>query len=292
MRWPMGKADPIRRLYSCALHRALALGAMALCCAGALAAGLLVSATRERGVSAASLLLTSSVTPWRPSLASRRGSSVQGAGRAASSDWSGYVVYGARFTDVKGSWVQPRASCASAPAGSNAVAGFWLGLDGYRSPTVEQVGTEADCEGHKPVYLAWSELYPHRLAPLSMGAHPVRPGDVMRAQVTQRSLRLEDSTQGWTAVVPVPASRFQYSSAEWVAEAPSQRLADFGKVAFASASVSDSEASEQPIDSGIWPMRKLSVLSSSAGRMTVRALASGLVDQPAGSSFAVDWLHH
>jgi hypothetical protein len=173
------------------------------------------------------------------------------------------------------------------PEGSDAVAGFWVGLDGFTSPTVEQIGTEADCEGHKPVYFAWSELYPHRLVALPTEADPVRPGDLMHAQVTRAALRLEDATEGWKAVVPIRSSGFQYSSAEWIVEAPSMRMTGFGRVAFTSASAGDSEGAEQPIDSGLWSVRRLSVLSGSPRQATAQAVASGLFDHEGRSSFEV-----
>lgn len=66
----------------------------------------------------------------------------------SSSIWAGYAVTGAAgsFTSVSASWTQPTASCA---AGSQYTA-FWVGLDGYASKTVEQIGTEADCTGANP----------------------------------------------------------------------------------------------------------------------------------------------
>ena len=63
----------------------------------------------------------------------------------SSSNWAGYAATGAAgsFTSVSASWTQPTASCAS----GSQYAAFWVGLDGYTSKTVEQIGTEADCTG-------------------------------------------------------------------------------------------------------------------------------------------------
>lgn len=69
------------------------------------------------------------------------------------------------------------------------LAAFWVGLDGYESNTVEQTGTEADCEGRREVYYAWYELYPQRLFVI---AHEVKPGDALSAAVTNSTLTLED----------------------------------------------------------------------------------------------------
>jgi hypothetical protein len=105
----------------------------------------------------------------------------RGLGASESTNWSGYAAYGTSFTAVRGDWVQPRAT-ADRPARGYTLAAFWVGLDGYQDNTVEQTGTEADCEGATPVYYAWWELYPKAL--VTFGA-PVRPGDRMRAEVTQ-----------------------------------------------------------------------------------------------------------
>src|SRR4029453_13864191 len=66
-------------------------------------------------------------------------------------NWSGYVAFDptdTAFTDVKGSWVQPTASCSH----GRSISAFWIGLDGWNSSTVEQIGTEADCVGPFTVY--------------------------------------------------------------------------------------------------------------------------------------------
>ena len=40
-------------------------------------------------------------------------------------------------------------------------AAFWVGLDGYTSKSVEQLGTDSDCTNvNSPSYYAWYEMYP------------------------------------------------------------------------------------------------------------------------------------
>lgn len=51
----------------------------------------------------------------------------------------------------------PTVDCIVTPTSYSA---FWVGLDGYSSKTVEQIGTEADCKGATPSYYAWYEFYP------------------------------------------------------------------------------------------------------------------------------------
>jgi Peptidase A4 family len=72
---------------------------------------------------------------------------------STSSNWSGYSAFKSRvkFTDVKGDWIQPAATCTSERTYSS----FWVGIDGYNSNTVEQTGTDADCNNGSPVYYAW-----------------------------------------------------------------------------------------------------------------------------------------
>jgi hypothetical protein len=98
---------------------------------------------------------------------------------ASSSNWAGYAATGASgsFTSVSASWTQPTASCTS----GSQYAAFWVGLDGYTSKTVEQIGTEADCNGPNPQYYAWYEVYPGAGVNFT---NPVSPGDKFTGTVT------------------------------------------------------------------------------------------------------------
>ena len=78
-------------------------------------------------------------------------------GHSNSLNWSGYASINSTFSDVAGSWVQPAATCN----GKSTYSSFWVGLDGYSSSTVEQLGTEADCSHGKPVYYGWWEMFPN-----------------------------------------------------------------------------------------------------------------------------------
>ena len=48
----------------------------------------------------------------------------------------------------------------AAPAGGFPYSSFWVGIDGYSSSSVEQLGTDSDCAGNTPDYYAWWEMYP------------------------------------------------------------------------------------------------------------------------------------
>ena len=60
--------------------------------------------------------------------------------RTVSANWSGYAAAGRAFRSVSASWTQPAARCRHGAA----YASFWVGLDGYRSRSVEQIGTDAE----------------------------------------------------------------------------------------------------------------------------------------------------
>lgn len=162
-----------------------------------------------------------------------------------STSWSGYAVSGrdGSFTSVSSSWVQPAVTCSSASmsGGNTRYAAFWDGLDGLTSDTVEQTGTIGYCSGTTPEYCAWHEMYPAGNVEYS---ETVQPGDVLSSSVTESggsfALILTDSTQGWTEDTIATAPSADLSSAEVVAEVPSQGdsilpLPDFGTVTFGSA---------------------------------------------------------
>ncbi|MCI4318946.1 MAG: G1 family endopeptidase [Thermoplasmata archaeon] len=160
----------------------------------------------------------------------------------SSTNWAGFAVTGPSksVTDVKGSWIVPsiHGSCPSATQYSS----FWVGIDGYGSNSVEQTGTDSDCQGGSAVYYAWYEFYPHPSHQIT--TLTISSGDTIRAEVHFASGKftatIKDVTTGksFSTSARVAAQR---TSAEWIAEAPSlctitsctvQPLADFGTVDF------------------------------------------------------------
>ena len=60
-----------------------------------------------------------------------------------SNNWSGYAddnSTGRTYSAVSATWTQPRITCT---ASEDELAGWWVGLDGFTTPTVEQDGTFA-----------------------------------------------------------------------------------------------------------------------------------------------------
>jgi len=103
-----------------------------------------------------------------------------------SSNWAGYVAAGASdtFTSASANWTEPVGRCTGQ---GGKYAAFWVGIDGYTSPTVEQIGTEVDCSGFYPRYYAWYEVYPGAGVNFP---HPVSPGDRFAGSVTGRAGRV------------------------------------------------------------------------------------------------------
>ncbi len=156
-----------------------------------------------------------------------------------STNWSGYAVTGTSFTKVLGSWTIPTVNCSKTP---NTYSSFWVGLDGWSSDTVEQTGTDSDCDGSSPSYYAWYEFYP--AASVEITSVPVAPGNHMSASVTYVSgstftMTITNETTGKSFSKNGTVSGAARSSAEWIAEAPccTRRggilpLSDFGTVDF------------------------------------------------------------
>ncbi len=223
-----------------------------------------------------------------------------GLGTSTSLDWAGFAVTGPRVTGVAGSWSEPSVVC---PGNKVQQSAFWVGIDGFSSsdPTVQQVGTDADCTKSKkhvpggPVYYAWFELYPAALVVLNPATYPVRPGDALSASVTVAGgsyvLAIADAAH-WTfsttqvAASPPPLN----SSAEWITEAPTAcssgkckalPLADFGSVAFSGASVNG-----LPVN-GVGLADHLITMTKNKKGSILKASTSPL--DGAGHAFTVTW---
>ena len=151
-----------------------------------------------------------------------------------SSNWAGYVATGIgstpstaspamTYTDVTGQWVQPRATCTRGTPTSVAI---WVGLGGYSesSQELEQIGSSADCSaGGKPSYYIWYELVPADSVNLKV---KIRPGDTIASSVvvngTDVLVQATDRTRGVRFTRHLTMASPDLSSADWIAEAPSQ----------------------------------------------------------------------
>lgn len=142
-----------------------------------------------------------------------------------SDNWSGYVddnSTGRTYSAVTATWAQPKVTCT---ATEDELAAYWVGLDGFTTPTVEQDGTLAWCYEGAAYYYTWWEMYPN---PLILVGSSVAPGDRVTATVTATSqgyrLAITDRTRkadSFTTVQQCPAGETcANASAEWIAETP------------------------------------------------------------------------
>jgi Peptidase A4 family len=189
-------------------------------------------------LTAGSLLATS------PAGASSITPSVRRPAQVTSNDWAGYAATGATgaFTSVASSWTQPKGHCSS----GDQYAAFLVGLDGYSSDSIEEIGTQVDCVGATAEYLAWYDMYPADPVYLN---NTVDPGDQLSASVVYTgsnkfTLKISDATQGWSHTTQATLAGAARSSAEILVEAPCCTsgggilpLTDFGSVSFTGAMV-------------------------------------------------------
>src|ERR1700677_97684 len=199
-----------------------------------------------------------------------------------STNWSGYAADSGTYTSVSASWVQPNATCSGS---GDKYASFWVGLDGYSSSTVEQTGTDSDCDGSTPSYYGWYETYPN---PSYNFGDTIEPGDTIHASVTYESgssfvYTLEDVTRDWSVSTTQKESGAARSSAEVIIEAPCCTnsggilpLADFGTV-----NLSDSLVDGSAIGDAS-PTEIIMVDSSGEDKDTVSSLS-------ADENFSATW---
>ena len=214
----------------------------------------------------------------------------------SSTNWSGYAVESSsEFTEAQGSWVQPTATCNETVGAT--YASFWVGIDGYTSDSVEQLGTDSDCTAPgSPSYYAWWEMYPSGSVDLSTSTYPVKPGDTLTGTVSRTAdtytLKLT-SSRGWTFTTTQVGTDAN-SSAEWITEAPEvctlvvctgTQLTDFGTVND-SASEAAAGGSLEPISSfttGGGPFEITMTTETGSTEAQPSALNSS------GTGFSVSW---
>ena len=229
-------------------------------------------------------------------VASAKAADVQ---QASSGNWSGYVVGSSAadrtFKTVTGSWVQPAAKCAADTSGTYSA--FWVGLGGATGrEALEQDGTEVNCSASgKATYYAWYELVPKAPVKVDVAVHP---GDHMTATTSVNGHDVTETivnhTTGAAFSKTLHMADPDLSSAEWIAEAPSQcqgsvdncsalPLSDFGKVTFSDASATDSTGRTGTIGDGDWETARLT-LSSGVDSAAAGAGAIGYGGQSSTAS--------
>lgn len=206
-----------------------------------------------------------------------------------SSNWSGYAVVGEEFTQATGTWIVPAVDCSSSPYSS---VSFWVGIDGWDDATVEQTGTDSDCDDGHPKYYAWVEFAPK--AGVTIKSVPVSPGDRMSADViydgSQFVVTTTNTTTGDSSTTTAIVPKAKRTSAEWIAEANGYFLSDFGTVHFGPdfTAIGGNSATDSSTSGPIGAFGKKTQASVIVdGKQADLAVPSFLsVD---GTSFNVDW---
>lgn len=192
------------------------------------------------------------------------------------------------MTDVKGTWQVPFVT-----GNSNAWSSAWVGIDGYSSATVEQIGTDQDTSKRSTAYYAWYEMYPG--PSMLIQDFAVNPGNLINAEVRyigsdQYVLSLSNTSTG-RSFQTTQTLVGQRSSAEWVMEAPSSGtilpLANFGTIDFSGCSATIDGVSG-PISA--WPNDPMTMVGGNKKRTYTKAAPSAL--SAAGDAFSVTWSHN
>ena len=203
-----------------------------------------------------------------------------------SSNWSGYAdtATTSKYSKVAGKWTQPGAACTT----QTSYAAFWVGIDGYSSRSVEQGGTLIECLAGTAHYFTWWEMYPSNA--IQVVGSTVKPGDKIAASVVRTStsyaIKVTDSTTaGNTFSRTKTCATCANSSAEWIAEAPSNAsgvlpLANFGTWTLKGAAVTAGTAGT--ISS--FPDSEITMVNSA---MKVKAQPGPL--NSTGTQFKVTW---
>jgi hypothetical protein len=215
-----------------------------------------------------------------------------------STNWSGYAVTGGSgsVSHAKGSWVVP-AIQGTCPA-TNQYSSFWVGIDGFNSGTVEQTGTDSDCQNGAPTYYAWYEFFPH--PSFLIGGLTIHPGDHMSAEANFNGrafvVTITDTTSGLSFSTSAKVRGAQRSSAEWIAEAPSSSggilpLADFGTVSYGTDNTGIAMTCYATIGG---TTGAIGAFGSSVQQITMVTSAGAVKAQPSalssdGTSFSVAW---
>jgi hypothetical protein len=215
--------------------------------------------------------------------------------------WAGYAVTGKDFTQVQGSWIVTAVDCTKTP---NTDSSEWVGIDGWSSNTVEQIGTDADCNGKIPFYYVWYEFYP--LNTIVINDVSIAPGDKFSASVVYNgdndytvSITNDTTGQFFTKGVMFKGADGSgvppRNSAEWIEEMDGNELSDFGVDSFGEFYTGVSDGTDVATDSSISGgindfgsavQKSISTKNGGSGGKDT-AVPSALASD--GSSFTVTW---
>ena len=225
--------------------------------------------------------------------------------QSTSSRWSGYASLtnlvsplDNTVTNVFGTWVVPSIKKTK----EHSYCAIWIGMDGYGSNTVEQIGTEHGWYRGKPVNYAWFEIYPGKTYQIL--GFPVNKNDRIGGQIqfartsgntTTFQMTIFNYSQCVWWTIPSKYSQAvnaKRNSAEWIVEAPSSTekghilpLAHFSPILF-----TNCQATIQGLTGGIndshWQADRI-FMKNSHGCLKAKPYKLSTD----GSSFTVKWKH-
>jgi hypothetical protein len=157
-------------------------------------------------------------------------------------NWSGYADSETGTNTVSytaGSWIMPAVTCPTRPyENSDAFLANWVGIDGFTSGTVEQLGSGAQCYEGVTYYYVWYEMFPAGTvvegtnACINDNVNCPEPGDLISASVSATpgtagnnnyTLKLTDQTrrqESFSTTATCATATCVDSSGEWVIERP------------------------------------------------------------------------
>lgn len=218
--------------------------------------------------------------------------------QTSSTNWSGYVAQTNLSHSIKNSvsavsasWIVPTIKTSANGASSS----VWVGIDGYSSSSVEQIGTDHDWSNGAQQHYAWFEMYP--AGSYAINGFPVNPGDVISASVTYIGnktfvMTIINDTKKVTFTVPTSytkSSTALRNCAEWVIEAPYLNtilpLSNFGTI-YMWGCMATINGINGPIGNSAWQNIGIEMVTNSGA---VKDLVSALL--PDKGSFFTIWQH-
>jgi len=219
-------------------------------------------------------------------------------GQVGSTNWAGYVA-ATHLTNpatnsvsrVAGSWIVPTV----VPTKTDTYSALWIGIDGYKSSTVEQIGTSHDSVNGKQSNYAWFEMYPGPSYKITN--FPLHPGNVISANIVYSdngvfTMSLHNSTLKVSVTIPVSYTTSLTAlrnSAEWIVEAPFLQkilpLANF-KTAHMRNCLATMNGVTGPIQHNSWQNFSIKMITNTGA---AKATTSPLLSDH--GSFMVTWLH-
>ena len=218
--------------------------------------------------------------------------------QATSTNWCGYVAANNLSNPAKnsvsavyGSWIVPAVKAAS----NSTYCAIWVGIDGYSSSSVEQIGTAHDWVNGAAQSYAWFEMYPG--GSYAINGFPLNPGDVISASVVYTGnnvfvMTLSNDTKKVSTTIPTSyttSASAQRSCAEWVVEAPWSGsilpLSNYG-TAYLWGSIATINGVTAPIGNNSWATASLEMVTNNG---TPKSIPSVLLQDE--GSFFTTWAH-